>query len=181
MDRKRQREKRMRREDFLAKSQRFFNENVLSLSREGARVALLTNRKVRQMWKMGLPPQTRGMIWQIAVGNELRISRDLFLILKNKQVQKSDNSNDNNGNDDNSGVQNGLAVGERDSIFTREQSIGLIDVDLMRTFPALQFFQEGGPLHDSFREVLECYAKFRPDVGYVQGSAELIISCVGII
>ncbi len=53
-------------------------------------------------------------------------------------------------------------------------NINLIKIDLSRTFPALQFFQEGGPFYESFQQVLECYAKFRPDVGYVQGMSYLV-------
>lgn len=32
-------------------------------------------------------------------------------------------------------------------------NINLIKIDLSRTFPALQFFQEGGPLYESFQQV----------------------------
>jgi hypothetical protein len=53
-------------------------------------------------------------------------------------------------------------------------NINLIKIDLSRTFPVLQFFQEGGPYYESFQSVLECYAKFRPDVGYVQGMSYLV-------
>eukprot|EP01062_Namystynia_karyoxenos_P016059 TRINITY_DN15856_c0_g2_i1.p1 TRINITY_DN15856_c0_g2~~TRINITY_DN15856_c0_g2_i1.p1 ORF type:complete len:514 (+),score=140.18 TRINITY_DN15856_c0_g2_i1:106-1647(+) len=52
---------------------------------------------------------------------------------------------------------------------TREREAALsIDVDLPRTFPSFQFFKEG-PMHDALTAVLQAYAQYRPDLGYVQG------------
>jgi alpha-tubulin suppressor-like RCC1 family protein len=56
----------------------------------------------------------------------------------------------------------------------REGSLSLIPMDLLRTFPALRLFgppgsPSAGPLHAPVRDVLEAFACFRPDVGYVQG------------
>lgn len=45
----------------------------------------------------------------------------------------------------------------------------LIPVDLHRTFPSLNIFQEGGPYYDHLRNVLEAFVVYRPDIGYVQG------------
>jgi len=60
--------------------------------------------------------------------------------------------------------------------------VSLIPLDLPRTFPALAFFQPGGPWHDHLRQVLEAYACYRPDIGYVQGmsyiAAVLLINVV---
>eukprot|EP01127_Copromyxa_protea_P022210 TRINITY_DN7880_c0_g1_i2.p1 TRINITY_DN7880_c0_g1~~TRINITY_DN7880_c0_g1_i2.p1 ORF type:complete len:500 (+),score=110.62 TRINITY_DN7880_c0_g1_i2:195-1502(+) len=51
----------------------------------------------------------------------------------------------------------------------KEPSITLISLDLPRTFPALSFFQVGGPLHHDLRRILEAFVCFRPELGYVQG------------
>eukprot|EP00756_Hemistasia_phaeocysticola_P049238 Hpha_TRINITY_DN23686_c0_g1::TRINITY_DN23686_c0_g1_i1::g.57536::m.57536 len=45
-----------------------------------------------------------------------------------------------------------------------------IELDLGRTFPCFQFFREGAT-RSALQGVLEAYAGFRPDVGYVQGMA----------
>ena len=55
----------------------------------------------------------------------------------------------------------------------KEGTLGLIQLDIPRTFPELAFFAEGGPLHEPLRDVLEAYTCFRPDVGYVQGMSFL--------
>ncbi|KNC72066.1 hypothetical protein SARC_15384, partial [Sphaeroforma arctica JP610] len=51
----------------------------------------------------------------------------------------------------------------------REASATLIELDLGRTFPALDFFRVGGPFHETLRIILETYVSYRPDIGYVQG------------
>tara|TARA_R110002050_G_scaffold239261_1_gene375392 strand:- start:258 stop:569 length:312 start_codon:yes stop_codon:yes gene_type:complete len=50
----------------------------------------------------------------------------------------------------------------------REGTMGLIPVDLHRTFPWLNIFQKGGPYYDYLRDVLEAFVCYRPDIGYVQ-------------
>jgi TBC1 domain family member 14 len=64
----------------------------------------------------------------------------------------------------------------------KENTVSLIPLDLPRTFPALAFFQPSGPWHDHLRQVLEAYACYRPDIGYVQGmsyiAASLLINVV---
>lgn len=83
---------------------------------------------------------------------------------------------------------------------SREQSVEVIHLDVLRTFPTLGFFQEvrpstlckctiehgqtpslsvvllfpqGGPYHQSLHDVLGAYACYRPDIGYVQGMSFL--------
>eukprot|EP00906_Rhabdomonas_costata_P030470 RCo043067 len=48
----------------------------------------------------------------------------------------------------------------------------LIVLDLHRTFPSLQFFQEGQD-HDNLFVVLDTYVRYNPSVGYVQGMSYL--------
>ncbi|KAK3279618.1 hypothetical protein CYMTET_12510 [Cymbomonas tetramitiformis] len=58
---------------------------------------------------------------------------------------------------------------------SKEASIAIIPVDVNRTFPSINFFLEeaAGTLHSDLCEVLEAYAFYRPDVGYVQGMSYL--------
>ena len=55
------------------------------------------------------------------------------------------------------------------TLIGREATLSLIDVDLPRTFPQLKLFDSTGPFHAKLKEVLETYACYRPDLGYVQG------------
>jgi hypothetical protein len=55
----------------------------------------------------------------------------------------------------------------------REPSLRLIAVDIPRTYPTLAFFHADGPLAAPLHRVLEAYACFRPDVGYIQGMSYL--------
>lgn len=55
----------------------------------------------------------------------------------------------------------------------KEESAGLIQVDIPRTFPSLRVFDKGGPLFEPLQHILETYVVYRPDVGYVQGMSFL--------
>jgi len=55
---------------------------------------------------------------------------------------------------------------------SKEDSAGLIPLDLRRTFPHLAFYREGED-HDNLYNVLDAYVYYRPDVGYVQGMTYL--------
>jgi len=62
----------------------------------------------------------------------------------------------------------------RPNISSRSHHLALIEHDLPRTFPTLGFFHDGGPLQRGLERVLQAYACFRPDVGYVQGMSYLV-------
>ncbi|KAG7389827.1 hypothetical protein PHYBOEH_007222 [Phytophthora boehmeriae] len=55
----------------------------------------------------------------------------------------------------------------------REHTLALIDTDLPRTFPSLKLFDSSGPYYAFLLEVLETYACYRPDLGYIQGMSYL--------
>lgn len=55
----------------------------------------------------------------------------------------------------------------------KERSVSVITLDLPRTFPALSFFQPGGPCHHQLKHVLEAFVCSRTDLGYVQGMSYL--------
>ncbi|KAF4317711.1 hypothetical protein BBO99_00007961 [Phytophthora kernoviae] len=55
----------------------------------------------------------------------------------------------------------------------REHTLALIDTDLPRTFPSLKLFNSSGPYYAFLLEVLETYACYRPDLGYIQGMSYL--------
>jgi hypothetical protein len=57
----------------------------------------------------------------------------------------------------------------------------LIAVDLPRTFPRLQLFQEHCPLHQDLTKVLEAFAICRSELGYVQGCDVIFSECMNLI
>jgi len=166
--------------------------------------SLLRDKKVQTLWKMGLPSRVRGVLWQKAIGNESRITRDLFEILKRKKstfiLDGSESSssiedmkhspvahkdeapltttkNSDSGAEESEEVPSGNSTSEPSPVAysaDREGSIALIRLDLERTFPHLRVFQKGGPYHNSFKTILECFTKYRLDIGYVQGQSFLL-------
>ena len=104
----------------------------------------------KKWYRNGIPTSLRSKMWVMSLGNELQITKELYDILKDKRNVPS-------------------------SMEKQVSSIDLITVDLSRTFPALQFFQyPDGPYYPAFKTILECYSKFRPDIGYVQGMSYIV-------
>eukprot|EP00824_Muranothrix_gubernata_P017956 TRINITY_DN3673_c0_g1_i1.p1 TRINITY_DN3673_c0_g1~~TRINITY_DN3673_c0_g1_i1.p1 ORF type:complete len:351 (+),score=43.43 TRINITY_DN3673_c0_g1_i1:104-1156(+) len=114
-------------------------------------------RKVRQIWWQGIPPSVRGLVWPRAIGNQLQITRELFEAFHTHAERHRTGGEPSNPN----------PVG-------RTGTVDSLQVDLPRTFPALSFFHHEGPWEESLRRVLETYAFYRPDVGYVQGMSYLV-------
>ncbi|KAL0483695.1 TBC1 domain family protein [Acrasis kona] len=158
MQQKEKRKERMKREEFMRKATDIWLTDIIPNFEERT-----AEKRTRKLWRQGLPPRVRGQVWQLAAGNSLHISEDLFEILCDKKTPVH-----------NERVESSDDMEKLDRINRDSGNINLIKIDLSRTFPALQFFQEGGPYYDNFQKVLECYAKFRPDVGYVQGMSYLV-------
>nr|XP_026690734.1 TBC1 domain family member 14 isoform X1 [Ciona intestinalis] len=119
------------------------------------------NNKVRMLWWQGLPPNVRGKVWQLSIGNELNITEDLYSIMVVRFQEKIRSMHETQS-----------SCSEADTISLsadRESTVELIRLDISRTFPHLCIFQKGGPYHDVLHDILGAYACYRPDVGYVQG------------
>lgn len=104
---------------------------------------------LRKYMFLGIPQTLRGRVWKLAIGNRLRVTTNLFKMLR------SDHST--------SGVQTIIYPSNHPVSSTA------LDNDLPRTFAKLGLFGEQGAFHEELKEILEVYRKYRPDIGYVQG------------
>lgn len=109
------------------------------------------SRKTKDLWWQGLPSSVRGKVWQLAIGNDLNLTQQLYEIC----LQRAQN------------CLNTSSCFESD--IDQESSMNAIQLDISRTFPNLCIFQEGGPYFDILHSLLAAYVCYRPDVGYVQG------------
>lgn len=50
---------------------------------------------------------------------------------------------------------------------SKEDSIKIIENDIPRTFSKDHFFTKNGAFTDNLRQILEAFAMYRPDIGYV--------------
>lgn len=107
------------------------------------------------MWRQGIPPSIRAKVWPLAIGNRLKITPDMYWIYRRRAVAYKQEER---------GEQHGIG---------REHTLALIDTDLPRTFPTLKLFDASGPYYAFLLEVLETYACYRPDLGYIQGMSYL--------
>ncbi|KAL7869855.1 hypothetical protein AOLI_G00138430 [Acnodon oligacanthus] len=119
-------------------------------------------RRVKDLWWQGLPPNVRGKVWSLAIGNELNITPELYEIFLSRAKERWGTFRD-------TGCEVETEVDSGASVADRESSLDLIKLDISRTFPSLFIFQKGGPYHDLLHSVLGAYTCYRPDVGYVQG------------
>lgn len=108
------------------------------------------------MWRQGIPPSIRAKVWPLAIGNKLKITPEMYQIYRKRAVAYKQERE--------AGATN---------VIGREHSLALIDTDLPRTFPSLKLFDASGPYYEFLLEVLETYACYRPDLGYIQGMSYL--------
>ncbi|PAA58994.1 hypothetical protein BOX15_Mlig007474g1, partial [Macrostomum lignano] len=133
-------------------------------------------KKFRDLCWHGVPSNARPQVWFRLLGNELRITEELFDIhvsrardmAEKQQLKPSSASSSANSTD----------IVERTA---EMNSLKLISLDVSRTLPDIKLFQRGGPYHDRLFDLLAAYASFSPDTGYVQGMsficAVLLLNC----
>ncbi|CAJ0574932.1 unnamed protein product, partial [Mesorhabditis spiculigera] len=148
-ERRKAHEDKKKAEEALAIISRTWNEEILPNWNSS-----FDTRKCRDLWWKGLPSKVRGKVWQLAIGNALNVSEELYNICCERAELRLN------------GIQE---TGEtKEARYNREASVAQIQLDVSRTFPALGIFQEGGPYQHLLTKLLGAYACYRPDVGYVQ-------------
>ncbi|XP_070847299.1 TBC1 domain family member 12-like isoform X3 [Chaetodon trifascialis] len=150
-----QMKERVRQEEVISNATLVWNQHILPQWD-----SMRSSRRARDLWWAGLPPSVRGRVWNLAIGNELNITAELYEIFLSRAKQKWRN----------------LRETETDggaSLADRESSLELITRDISRTFPSLCVFQKGGPYHGLLQSILGAYTCYRPDVGYVQGMSSM--------
>lgn len=119
------------------------------------------SKRCRDLWWLGLPPNVRGRVWQLAIGNDLNITHALYNICHERAEERIMVVRDE--------TTLGLEGSSQQEPSNKESSVKVIKLDVSRTFPQLCIFQKGGPFYDLLHSLLGAYACYRPDVGYVQG------------
>jgi len=129
--------------------------------------AIKSKKCLQAVLSTGLPPQMRGNLWFLAIGNSLRITKELFWHHREKaqKVAKAVEGKDL--------LRTDLDEVTQALIFGRENTIRHIRNDIERTFPKMNFFQKGGALAESLEQMLQCFVFYRPDQGYIQGTSYL--------
>ncbi|GAB6023284.1 hypothetical protein CHUAL_008095 [Chamberlinius hualienensis] len=149
----------LRHEEQLSQAAKWWNTEVLP-SWETAKNC----RKAKKMWWQGIPPSVRGKVWQLAIGNDLHITHELYEICVCRAKDRIRMAAEL------------ISVSEDDfeeNLQDKEGSVELIKLDVSRTFPQLCIFQKRGPCYDMLHSLLGAYVCYRPDVGYVQGMSFL--------
>ena len=109
---------------------------------------LKSSKSFKEALKKGVPREVRGEVWQLFLGNALRINQSLYDALLAR-------------------VRTSEANIENDIDFRK--NIKVIEEDLHRTYTDLGYFRHGNKLYQPLKNILAAFSVFRPDVGYVQG------------
>jgi TBC1 domain family member 14 len=96
-------------------------------------------------------------VWPYLVGNSLQITPELYQIFKTRATTVSNRTLPHVG---------------------REDSMGTIQFDLPRTHAQESRLHDGGPQSVAWESILQTYASYRPDIGYVQGMSYVAAMCV---
>ncbi|KAM5451198.1 hypothetical protein MaudCBS49596_003903 [Microsporum audouinii] len=110
---------------------------------------VIAEPRTRELWWRGITPRSRGAVWQRAIGNELALTEESFV----KALERAEQLRGKSG----------------DGFKRAHERFAAIRKDAAGAFPALNVFTEGGPLHESLVQVLDAYAMYRSDVGYIHG------------
>jgi len=139
------------------------NEWTKLLSKNYSHAKLVGWRHVNRLCWKGIPSSIRGKAWKAIIGDELKITPELFGInLKRGQKLWEEQVTSKK-----------VMPLDREDEMSREDSMRIIQADIPRTFPQLKFFHPEGPMHEPLLQILQAYVCYRPDVGYVQGMSYL--------
>eukprot|EP00472_Partenskyella_glossopodia_P013023 CAMPEP_0197523654 /NCGR_PEP_ID=MMETSP1318-20131121/8539_1 /TAXON_ID=552666 /ORGANISM="Partenskyella glossopodia, Strain RCC365" /LENGTH=493 /DNA_ID=CAMNT_0043076413 /DNA_START=8 /DNA_END=1489 /DNA_ORIENTATION=- len=142
-------------------------EWIVLLKKKPGHSVMSTSKVNRLCWK-GIPGSIRGAAWKAIIGNDLKITPELFKINLKRGKRLWEEQVGANAK-----LNGGISKEIDEDEFSREDSMRIIQADIPRTFPQLKFFHQEGPLHTPLLEVLQSYVCYRPDVGYVQGMSYL--------
>ncbi|OQR83470.1 regulator of chromosome condensation (RCC1)-like protein [Achlya hypogyna] len=131
-------------EEELRRSKKLWRNRILRHWNETKDSAL-----AHSLWRQGIPPSIRSTVWPLAIGNGLKVTPAMYDIYRQRAIK--------------------ARAGAMPPTEGREHTVLLIHTDLPRTFPSLKLFDTSGPYFEFLREVLETYACYRPDLGYIQG------------
>lgn len=108
------------------------------------------NKKTRHFLYLGIPPKFRGQVWKKAVGNELHLkAQSYYMALERVRVWEV----------------RGLGP-EGDE---KRDLIDAAEADMEFTFPELNMFQRGKPLHEDLVDVVKAYIMYRSDLKVIVG------------
>jgi hypothetical protein len=115
----------------------------------------IRERRTRELWWRGIAPRSRGLVWSRAIGNELGLTETSYNAALGRAHE----------------IEARVAAGNGSAEDIRQAAwFAEIRKDVQeRTWKDLRIFQEGAPLHQGLVDVLQAYAMYRSDIGYITG------------
>ena len=110
--------------------------------------------RTRELWWRGVAPRSRAKVWEKAIGNELALTENTYA----KALERA------------KAAEARIVQLGKDDLIEEKVWFDAIRRDVEVTFPEINIFQPGGPLHSDLVEVLMAYSMYRSDVGYSHGT-----------
>lgn len=114
----------------------------------------VSESRTRELWWRGVAPRSRAKVWQKAIGNDLALTETTYT----KALQRAKDA------------ESRISASRYDDPPKEKAWFDAIRRDVKVTFPELNIFGPGGPLHDDLVDVLMAYSMYRSDVGYSHGT-----------
>ena len=147
---------------------------------------LRDTEKVKNMLLDQVPNKLRGNIWRVSSGNPASISQDYYqllackgerlseIVLKKVEIERSGQP-EHDSEYLRTKIEYNMMVMKPG--VSHEDSVAIIENDLPRTFPTVEFYNQetdSGKNHvEQLRRILRAFTVMRPDIGYVQGMSYL--------
>ncbi|GAM26734.1 hypothetical protein SAMD00019534_099090 [Acytostelium subglobosum LB1] len=138
----------------------------------------IKSKEWRSIWRRGIPPDVRPIIWKLAIGNKLGITPAYYeekikiveLFLKTQSVMNVKMMDDFGSDSETSDEDANPHI----PCFSElKATLSMLRIDLPRTFPQLNLFNRKGPFHTQLTHLLLAWTLHRPKIGYVQGMTYL--------
>lgn len=112
--------------------------------------------RTRELWWRGVTPSSRGLVWQIAIGNDLELSESSFDAALQRAASFEEKIAD---------------MPLEEGAKSKEAAwFDAIARDVLVACPEIRAPEQRAPFQNALRDVLKAYAMYRSDVGYVYGT-----------
>lgn len=134
--------------------------------------SLNKNKRIKSLWRRGIPPRLRGFIWKKIIGNKLNLTREQYF----DYLQNHFETFENEFNED--------VVNENDEtdkktyshpFFKKKTGVQYqIRMDAIRTFTKIKLFSDTkSKAYKDIVSVLSAIQYYNPERGYIQGMSYL--------
>lgn len=148
------------------------------------RLHTLSSSTLRELCYLGIPPPIRSKIWSYLLGNDLHITPQLYEMFKSRAlsiIHLNTHKDDSTEGCDSIPLPPSQTPTCRPLLQGKEDSISIIQYDIPRTYSTFDLSSISPhytQISSTLTTILQTYACYRPDIGYIQGMNYIAAMCV---